>query len=354
MNILVIIPIFFIFIFTDDFPKFRFLTLIILFIGFSLLQVYMQFDSLGQEFNTTLNDAIQSIQLKRHYDVLNGTAANPWQYRILSEWIVEFFLRSIDTNNITSVTLVLGFLRFFQNLVILILTYQYFSRLKISKSSAVYGVILLAVSMLHVFYDSDLSFNTYFDVIFYLAGIIMILDAHFSWLPILMVFATLNRETSGMIPVVLIFYSIQNINMLYRKKAILFGLIGLLIWGLVSLLLRLYYSNVPLYKIGGILSPGLEYIQYNLSVPQLPILLFQTFGILPFVGLLQYKKWHALVRTSVIILAPIWLIVHFFTGVWAETRIFLVLLVIVIIPTVLPLINQFSHQIRIEGMQQQE
>jgi len=348
MNILVIIPVFFTFVFTDDFPKFRFLTLIILFIGFSLLQVFLQFDTLGPEFNTTLNDAIQTIQLKRHYDVLNGTATNPWQYRVLSEWIVEISFRLIDTDNITSVIIVLGCLRFFQNLVILILAHQYFSRLGVSKSSTIYGVFLLALSMFHMFYDSDLSFNTYFDVIFYLIGVIIILDTHYKWLPILMIFATLNRETSGMIPIMLMFFSIVHIDIIERKKAFLCGLIGLITWGIVFLSLRLYYSNAPLYKIGGILSPGLDYIRYNLSIHQLPTLLFQTFGILPLVAWFSRKKWHLFIRICVIILAPVWLSIHFFTGVWAETRIFLVLLAVVIIPAVLPIINQFSHQLQTE------
>ena len=220
--------------------------------------------------------------------------------------------------------------------------------LGVSKATASYGVFLLAISMLHVFYDSDLSFNTYFDVIFYLIGVLIILDAHYAWLPVLMIFVALNRETSGIIPVLLIGFSISNVSMKKRREAFLYGSIGLLIWGIIFLSLHLFFLESPLYKIGGILSPGFEYIKYNLSIPQLPILLFQTVGILPLVGWFYRKNWHLFVRLSAIILIPVWLLSHFFTSVWAETRLFLVPLVIVIIPAVLPLINHFSYQLHPE------
>ena len=130
------------------------------------------------------------------------------------------------------------------------------------------------------------------------------------------------------------------------RKGIIYGIFGLFVWGLIFVGLRLYYSDAPLYKIGGVFSPGLEYIKYNLSVRQLPILLFQTFGILPLVGWFQRKRWHAFVRLIVVVLVPVWLFIHVPLGVWAETRIFLVLVAIVVIPSVLSLMNQFSCLLR--------
>jgi hypothetical protein len=236
-------------------------------------------------------------------------------------------------------------LRVLQNFILLTLAYLYFVRLGISKTVSGYGVFLLAGGMLHVFYQSDLSFNTYFDVIFFLLACILILDERYGWVPVLMVVAALNRETSVMIPVLLIAWGWLG-KPGDRAKALISGLIGLLVWVVIFVSLRLSYPDAPMFRLGDEILPGWELFRYNLTVPRMPILLFQTFGFLPLAAIIAYRHWNLFVRISFFFLVPAWILVHAFSSVWAETRLFLVLLAIVFVPAVLPLLDQRLQELR--------
>jgi hypothetical protein len=344
---LVGIPLFFIFMMMDSFPLVQRVALSALILGLGLIQANLQLEMLGAEFYKPVQEAIETVQLPRHMAVLNGNAPNPWQYRVFSEWILEAFIyissRFLKLDNAVYISL-LG-LRVFQNFILLTLAYMYFVKLGITKTVCAYGVFLLAGGMMHVFYQSDLSFNTYFDVMFFLLASILILSEKYVWLLVLMVFAALNRETSVMIPVFLIAWSWLGQSR-DRAKALISGLIGLLIWGLVFAALRLYYPNAPMFKLGDELLPGWELFRYNLSVPKMPILLFQTLGFLPLVGVIVYRRWHLFLRICFLLLVPAWILVHAFSSVWAETRLFLVLLAVVFVPAVLPLIDGRLQEIR--------
>ena len=341
------IPLFFIFITLDGFPLVRRVALPALILGLGLIQTNLQFQMLGSEFHRPVQEAINDIQLSRHMAVLNGNAPNPWQYRVFSEWTLEAFLyisaRLLRLDH--AVSIALWSLRVLQNFILLTLAYLYFIRLGITKTVSVYGVFLLAGGMLHMYYQSDLSFNTYFDAIFYLLAGILILGEKYVWVPVLMVFASLNRETSVMIPVLLICWGWLR-RPSDRTKVLISGLIGFFVWLLIFVSLRLYYPNAPMFKLGDEILPGWELFRYNLSVPQMPILLFQTLGFLPWVGLLAHRYWHLFVRICFLFLVPVWIGVHAFSSVWAETRLFLVLLSVVFIPAVLPFIDHLFQEIR--------
>lgn len=121
---------------------------------------------------------------------------------------------------------------------------------------------------------------------------------------------------------------------------------GLFVWALAFGALHLYYPHAPLFEIGQGIFPGWKLFRYNLSVPQMPVLLFQTLGFIPLVGAIAYKYWHLFVRIGFLFLLPVWILIHAFSSVWAETRVFLVLLALVFIPAVLPLIDRLLQEIR--------
>src|SRR5262249_3794464 len=108
-------------------------------------------------------------QTTRHYAVLNGTAPNPWQYRLLAELVTDAFAWLPVLLGVQN-ALVLSFIavRVLQNMLVLFLTYTYFRKLSVPFATAIIGINLLALALLQADLESDLSFNTYFDVIFYL------------------------------------------------------------------------------------------------------------------------------------------------------------------------------------------
>ncbi len=334
------IPFFFAIILMEGFPLARRIGLPLLILFLAIAQVNLQFERFGAEFHRSVQEAIETIQLPRHFAVLNGTAPNPWQYRALSEWVVEAALRGADFLRLENpVWAALWGLRVLQNLILLTLAYLYFVRLGLTKTTSVYGMFLLAGGMLHVFYQSDLSFNTYFDLIFYLLAGILILEGRYAWLPVLMVAAALNRETSLAIPVLALAWGWRG-DPEERKQARVYGGAALVIGLGVYAGLHGYYPEAPIYLFGGELPPGWGLFRYNLTVPETPLLLFQTLGFLPLVVLLTYRHWHPFLRICFLLLVPVWLFVHAFASNWTETRLFLVLLAMVLIPAALPLIDR--------------
>lgn len=340
------IPLFFIFILMDGFPLVRRIALPALILTLAVIQVNLQFEMLGKEFHRSLQNAIQTVQLFRHFAVLNGTAPSPWQYRVFSEWILESFFQAasfLKLNN--SIWVSLWGLRVLQNLILLSLAYMYFVRLGITKTVSIYGMFLLSGGMLHAFYQSDLSYNTYFDLMFYLLAGILILDGRYAWLPILMVVAALNRETSLMIPVLLIAWGWLG-KPETRNKALIYGAAALLVGLVIYMGLYLYYPDTPMYLFGDELLPGWGLFRYNLTVSEMPILFFQTLGFLPLIALINLKHWNSFVHICFLFLVPVWIFVHAFTSDWAETRLFLVLLAMAFIPASLPVVERRLQAVR--------
>ena len=200
--------------------------------------------------------------------------------------------------------------------------------------------------MTYAYYDSDLQFNTYFDIIFYLlAGLQVVLDKPL-WIIPLMVFAALNRETSGLIPfmtLALILPSRRDAGMVFKagspkRKIIIIAAVGLAIFGCIFVGLRLIYPHQEISMPYGH-AMGLDLLRYNLFRAVTWTQLFATLSILPALALLAYKKWPPVLRVFFWVVIPAWFLIHPFTSVMAETRVFLVPQALIFIPGALFLLK---------------
>ena len=115
-------------------------------------------------------------QIKFHQKMLDGIAGNPWQYRIFSDILLVPF-RSIfwrlgipnpDASAFIS-------FRFVQSLLILTCAEIYYKKLGINPFLNFIGLSILAWGMSNSLYNSELSFNTFFDIAFFLVAAILIL-----------------------------------------------------------------------------------------------------------------------------------------------------------------------------------
>ena len=70
--------------------------------------------------------------------------------------------------------------------------------------------------------------------------------------------------------------------------------------------------------------------------------LFGTLGIIPLLDILSVRLWPVGLRAFFWAIVPVWLVVHSFVGVLAETRLLLVPFVLVLLPGALFPIT--SHQ----------
>jgi hypothetical protein len=283
-------------------------------------------------------DSLNFEQLDRHMDVLRGTAPNPWQYRVLSEWVAEGFVKLFGFLSPRN-AVAFGFLTFrlLQNTFIFILALILYKRLGGSHILALLGGILLASSMKNALFESDLSFNTYFDLLFYLLAVLLILERKYNWIIALTFLAALNRETSGLIPFLLLSAAWTD-SALSRSRRILPAFVSFGVWMLIFVGLRVLYPDRPLY-IPYDQAPGYPLLVYNLTRSVTWTELFHTFGFTPVLGLFTFFAWHPYWKRFFFIMVPAWFVIHAFASVMAETRLFLVPLAIVFIPAVLLLLR---------------
>ncbi len=304
-------------------------SIVILSLLLAALTVYLQVESLDGGVRY-----VATTQLSRHANVLAGRAPNPWQYRVLSEWIAELFVRIAGLLSIGSEVAV-GFiaLRLVQNAAIFLLAFALYRKLSGSSLLGLLGILLLAASMANAYYDNDLSFNTYFDVLFYLLAAWLLIARRYYAVVILALFAALNRETSGIIPFLMAATILdERARPALRKLAP--ALLALVLFAVVFLVLRWLYPGRPLY-IPYKHPPGVPLLLYNVTRQFTWEQLWRTLGLAPLLGLAFLPTWPRLWKWYFLILCPTWFIIHSFASVMAETRLFLVPLALIFIPGVL-------------------
>jgi len=293
---------------------------------FSLFTVYYQVTQLGLEY-------LETSQVNRHVRVLQGNAGNSWQYRILSTYLVEWIIRGL-TNLGFPRPILTGFIlfRIFQNTLIFLLAALYYQKLGLNTYVMLIGLSLLAWGMTHSLYDSDLQFNTYSDVIFYLAAALIILLGQYAWLIPITGLAALNRETSGLIPFMLIAYgSRAKSSNKPQNIAIMIAAISCGLYAVIFFSLRRVYGEQPLLLYDD-KQPGLELFVYNISRYITWVQLFATMGILPIMAIFSFRQWPDSLRAFFWAIVPIWFLVHPFVSAMAETRLFLVPFALVFVP----------------------
>jgi hypothetical protein len=302
----------------------------------AVVTVKLQLDSLhgGVSF-------LYDGQLQRHDNVLTGQAPNPWQYRVLSEIAAEGFndlFRLLRVQDSIS----FGFIvfRLLQNIAIFLLAFALYRQTSASKLLPFIGVVLLACTIKNGFYDNDLSFNTYFDVIFYLAAVLLILRHQYFWVAVLMLPAALNRETSGVIPFLMLAALLDNLRLFQRKYIPVY--LAMAIFVLIFIGLRFLYPDRPIY-IPYKQTPGYQLLLYNLTRAFTWDQLFHTLGFAPLLALVFFFVLPNLWQRFFLVLCPVWFGIQSFLSVMGETRLFFVPQAIIFIPAVLFVLEYFRR-----------
>ncbi len=292
----------------------------------SIAATYAQVDYLGLHF-------IKVQQAKMHQQMLAGTAGNPWQYRILADLVVEqviVLLTKVGIAHAESASFVA--FRFLQNLLILAAAGVYYRKLGLPLYPNLIGLSLLAWGMSHSLYNSDLSFNVYFDVAFYLLAAILILDGRFIWLILLMIPAAFNRETSILMPFMLAgLYYFDAARKNSRRRAMISAVAGLVLFSVIFIGLRLHYGRQEFLTADGYY-PGLELLYLNVRRGVTWEQLLITLGIVPLLAVFAYRNWPQSLRVFFWVVVPAWFTVHFLVALVAETRLLLVPQALIFIP----------------------
>jgi hypothetical protein len=276
---------------------------------------------------------IRIQQEKVHQEMLAGVAGNPWQYRILADWMIDPLINLLVARDVLnpkpSAFIVF---RFLQCLLIFLAAGVYYRKLGLSLVANLLGLSMLAWGMSHSLYNSDLSFNVFFDIAFYLIAAVLIMDGRFLWIPLLMIPASLNRETSLLIPFMLLssaYFGDKNAKSL--RPVLIFTAASLIIFLLVFVGLRNFYGEQTFLTADGYY-PGIGLLILNLSRIVTWEQLLLTLGIVPVLAIFSYPAWHRTLKIFFWAVVPVWLVVHFFAALVAETRLLLVPQALIFIP----------------------
>jgi hypothetical protein len=94
---------------------------------------------------------------------------------------------------------------------------------------------------------------------------------------------------------------------------------------------RAIVGSAPLFKPFG-LSPGWDYVSYNLRDGRTWEYLFRTLNIVPLVAVTAWGRWPRELKAFAVAIVPAWLVIHLFASILAESRLLLVPLAVVFIP----------------------
>ena len=301
------------------------------------MTVFAQEQALGLAF-------IEQTQLMRHEAVLSGTAPDPWAYRLFSEWVVAGALRVAQAVHLARPA-VAGFLvlRVLQNAAIFLLAISYYRRLGLGPQLQAIGVTLLAWSMTQALHNSDLSVNTYFDLIFYLVAVLCVVSGHARALVPIVIVAAFNRDTAAMIPALAVAPLLarvvdaprQTIRLLREedaRAAVAIASIGVLAFAAVYLGIRTVIGPAP-WPWGN--TGAATMLRHNLHDRNVYLHLPLTFSVLPLLAVWRWRQLPELVRGLLLLLGPLWATTLFLIIYVAETRLFLVPIAVAFIPAAL-------------------
>lgn len=308
--------------------KYQLIILFLCFLALTFVTVYHQSKFLGREY-------LMTEQLTRHRSVIDNTAPNPYQYRVMSCYVIELLIKLFDMSNLFQPELwAFIFMRLVQNMFIFWLSYIYYRRLKLNTPASLVGISILAFAMTHCLYDSDMQFNTYSDLIFYLTAGVLILNKKDLLVVFLMLPASLNRETSALIPVMLLMSRLiwtESGRITLPKKA-LYNIAGsVAVYAICYVGLRFIYGGKEII-IPYDIHPGIQLFSHNLTATITWINVLTTLSILPIIALISLREWPYILKRIALAIVPLWIIVHFFMAIIAETRMMLVPLALVLIP----------------------
>lgn len=270
-------------------------------------------------------------QFARHQAILDGVAGNPWQYRVLAAYLADIVMRGLGALGIPHhVAAAFILVRLAQDSVNAALAYVYYRRLGISAGLALLGISVLAWGTSYATYDSDLQFSTHFDITFYLIAAIALVSGRYLCVVAVTALAAFNRETSGLIPFMVLALALRTTRGPDRTGLLAAGL-SAASFGAVFVGLRLVFGNQPLL-IPYEHSPGWDLLRFNLGRPVTWIRVFSTLGIVPALALIGYRRWPRPLVTMCWTLVPAWFLIHWVGAVAAESRLFLVPQAVVLIP----------------------
>ena len=269
--------------------------------------------------------------------VVAGEATAPAQYRLLTDYAVVAVCRVAEAMGVPRpIGLTFVALRLLQNGLLFGLSWCFYRKMGLHSYAIVIGLSALAWGMTQSNYGSDLAFNAYTDILFYLCGALVLLYRRYPLLVPLSALVALNRETGGLLPVLALVCALPAFGVVGKRRDLLHaGLVSLVLFGAIQLALHIYFGarDWAVHPSGA--TPGLSMLAYNLGNDGAWGHVAGTLGIVPVLALISHRRWHPLLRPLFWAVVPVWLVNHLLCAPLDVSRVLLLPMVLVFVPGML-------------------
>lgn len=280
----------------------------------------------------------QGNQVVRHEQRLAGASVffNPWQYRILTPWAVEILVTAYERFELENPYFsAFTHFRFLQHLVIFGLCFAYYRRFAPDPLLSLFGVVLLGYAMSYSVWDSDLSFDTYTDVILFLLAFLALERGRTLWILPLSVLAAANRETGVMIPLFAVVLAVRTWRPFrVDRRALSIAIASAVAFAAVALGVRAHYGFAP-NKV----SDGLKWLVLNVTDARTYFYVLGVVNVAWLLPIFFFRDLTPFLRRAFVLIVPVWFATHYMMVPVAESRLFLVPQAVILIPVVLHLLE---------------
>jgi hypothetical protein len=285
----------------------------VIYLSLALMLTYFHFQIIDRPFVNARSEF--------HQGIIQGDFKSPYQYRVLAPWLAEAGGRLVEKvvqlpegRPSQMVREAFYSAERLVSLCLLFFFFHLFLEAYFSSELAFAGVLLLAGVHAYTYHSYFYQPDSPINLMFLAVGLYLIVRrGPGGWLYPLMIAASLNRETSGVIAALhLAYFGLSRKTMKHTA-----GLI--LVWAAVQILLRTVYGPRPSFE-----ARPLWINLYEIHWP------FFLFSFIWFVPLIYYSLLPQFFRRALLLFAPPVIAANFLFGKFEETRLFLDLSLILI------------------------
>jgi len=322
-------------------PRFNNFFFLLLFLFLSSFQIIFQILNFFENQNY-ISNLVENYN--SYLKIINFSANAPYLYRLLMSNLLKIFIGSNpEISNFIIGSLIF---RLLQNLLILIISFNYYQLIINRKLLSFLGTFLLILGI-HIALGDSIYFylDSYTNVILFLmAGLIIKLKKFWILIPLTFL-ASFNREEAVFISILLIIECFVIKSSQNQKKYMIFiSILSFLISVFVYTWLRtILDSSAYNQSFYGNIYPGIQLIKTNLRNKNTYLGIVKVFNI----NLLTLfiKNYHSsqFIYQLILIVLP-WFVSQLTFGSTNETRLFLPLLSVIFIPELLFISDQILNK----------
>ena len=277
-----------------------------------------------------LRSAWFDTELELHNLVLHGTAGSPWQYRVLSDYLIQALFNLLNAMHNPN-PYFYGFVLFrtIQELGIFALGFLYLRKLGLGTVRSIIGLLAIFAATIIGLIETNWRLDDYTEVLLYILAGVLILYRRLAFVVLVTALAALNRETGMLIPLLpigLLKWHSPGV----RTNAAIYRTVGICVAVFAAVRFTLLWiepgqdlsSRVVTDRLDGTLHVAGAYVYIALAL-----------GLVPLLAAIGLPLANSIVRCFFWLIVPVWFVTHWWGSVATTPISFLVPLALVLVPS---------------------